>query len=49
MNSEWTRTRSFFFGVAAFERENKWGYVDRRGQITIEPRYDAAETFVKVR
>jgi hypothetical protein len=49
MNSEWTRTRSFFFGVAAFEKENKWGYVDRRGQITIEPRYDAAETFVKVR
>lgn len=45
----WTRTRSFSFGMAAFEKEGKWGYIDRHGKMAIEAQYESVEPFGKVR
>ena len=33
---------SFFAGVAPFEKDGKWGYIDSNGVVILEPQYDAA-------
>ena len=37
--------RRFSDGVSPFLSKGKWGYIDRDGKITIEPRFDAAFPF----
>lgn len=35
---------SFFDKYAAIKQNGKWGYIDRQGQIVLQPRYDWVET-----
>lgn len=37
--------RSFREGLAASVRNGKWGYIDKRGQFVVEPRFSAALPF----
>lgn len=32
-------------GYAAFEKNGKWGFVDDKGKVVIEPKFDAAKSF----
>lgn len=32
-------------GYAAFAKEGKWGFVDEKGKVVIEPKYDGAKSF----
>jgi hypothetical protein len=41
------RTKAFYFsqGLAAIERDQQWGYIDKTGKLAIVPRFYAARQF----
>lgn len=38
-------SKGFINGIAAIKSNGKWGYINRKGEITISPRFDKAEPF----
>lgn len=41
------RDEEYYFseGLAAFEKSGKWGFINKNGQIVIEPQYEGANSF----
>ena len=43
--SPWDDIRPFSEGLAAVEKEKKWGFVDLQGRVVIEPHFDSVTPF----
>jgi hypothetical protein len=41
----WDDMKSYAEGLAAVEKDGKWGFVDTEGRIIIEPKYDSVTSF----
>jgi WG containing repeat len=45
--SAWDEIRPFSEGLAAVEKDLKWGFVDLEGRVVIEPQYDSVTSFAE--
>jgi hypothetical protein len=46
-DSPWDDIKPFSEGLAAVEKDLKWGFVDRQGRVVIEPQYDSVTPFAE--
>jgi hypothetical protein len=45
VNGQWAAADEFSFGLAAVQKDNKWGYINLKGEVTIPYQYQYADRF----
>jgi hypothetical protein len=45
VNGQWTAADEFSFGLAAVQKDNKWGYINLKGEVAIPYQYQYADRF----